>query len=978
VVLSGKSAFRRRTLVAVIALTASAIVAPVAGWSDGFALGSTPQTITFGALTDRTLNQSALVVTASATSGLSVLFHTNTPSVCSSTGTNGATISPITTGTCTVQAEQGGDATWEAATSVQQSFLVSKGSQTITFGSLANVTLGHLPIVVSATASTGFTVTFTTTTPTVCTSSGATGATITIVAAGTCTVRADQAGNTIFDPAPPVSRSFTVSKAAQAITFGALADKTTLQSPVTVSATASSLLAVTFSTTTPATCTSSGTNGTTINLIAAGTCTVQADQAGNATYKAAPSVTRSFTVARAPQTIQFAPLGDRTAVQSPFAVSASASSGLAVTFSATTPAVCTASGTGGATITLVGAGTCTVLADQAGNAVYNAAFTISESFTVTKADQTIAFGALASRSVLLSPLAVSATATSNLPVTFSSTTLAVCTAGGANGASITLLVPGTCTIHASQAGNAAYYAALSVPQSFNVTKADQTIAFGTLTNTPLGPPRAVGAAASSGLSVSFSTTTPTVCTPGGTNGATITLLTEGTCTVRAEQSGDSFYNPAPFVDRSFGVGKTDQTIAFAALPAVALTHPTVTVAAPATSGLPVVFSTTTPAVCTAGGTNGTVVQLVAAGTCTVHADQPGNAEFNAAPSVARSFAVAKADQSIAFAAPAGITLPHAPVTVKASATSHLVVTFSTTTPTVCRTGGTNGAKVTAVGAGTCVVRADQVGNAIFNAALRIARTFIVKTPVLVQRERSGYWMLGADGHVYAFGGAPGLGNMSGPAVALAARRDGTGYWVVDAAGNVRAFGRAAYRGGRPALSVGDAVSTLSGTPSGNGYWLFTKFGRSFAYGDARFYGDMGGVHLNGPIVASTATPTGRGYYMVGSDGGVFSFGDARFHGSMGGSHLNRPIVGLSPTPDNRGYWLVASDGGVFAFDAPFRGSLGRVALNKPVNGLVAYGNGYLMVASDGGVFDFADKPFVGSLGGTPPAAPIIGIAAFVA
>ena len=67
---------------------------------------------------------------------------------------------------------------------------------------------------------------------------------------------------------------------------------------------------------------------------------------------------------------------------------------------------------------------------------------------------------------------------------------------------------------------------------------------------------------------------------------------------------------------------------------------------------------------------------------------------------------------------------------------------------------------------------------------------------------------------------------------------------------------------------------------------------------------------------------------------------------------------------------------MFAFGAPFRGSLGSVALNKPVNGLVAYGNGYLMVASDGGVFDFSNKAFVGSLGGNPPAAPIVGIAAF--
>jgi hypothetical protein len=92
--------------------------------------------------------------------------------------------------------------------------------------------------------------------------------------------------------------------------------------------------------------------------------------------------------------------------------------------------------------------------------------------------------------------------------------------------------------------------------------------------------------------------------------------------------------------------------------------------------------------------------------------------------------------------------------------------------------------------------------------------------------------------------------------------------------------------------------------------------------------------------------------------------------------LDKPVVGISPTPDNRGYWLVASDGGVFAFKAPFRGSLGGTHLNKPVNGLVAFGNGYLMVASDGGVFDFSNKPFLGSLGSNPPFAPIIGISAF--
>jgi alpha-tubulin suppressor-like RCC1 family protein len=251
--------------------------------------------------------------------------------------------------------------------------------------------------------------------------------------------------------------------------------------------------------------------------------------------------------------------------------------------------------------------------------------------------------------------------------------------------------------------------------------------------------------------------------------------------------------------------------------------------------------------------------------------------------------------------------------------------------------------------------------------------------------KSGYWMLGADGAIYAFGNSKNLGRASYPnwptgvaAVAIKALADGSGYWIVDSVGGVHAFGNAHFFGDHPALAAGERVSTLSPTPTGNGYWLFTNRGRAVNYGGASFFGDMRHTQLNGPVIASSATPTGKGYYMVASDGGVFSFGDARFYGSTGNMHLNKPVVGLSPTPTNKGYWLVATDGGVFAFgNAPFRGSMGGVRLNKPVNGLVPFGTGYLMVASDGGIFDFSNKPFFGSLGAHPPAAPVIGVTAFV-
>ena len=80
---------------------------------------------------------------------------------------------------------------------------------------------------------------------------------------------------------------------AQTITFGT-APVVTVGGTGTLSATASSGLAVTFSSTTTATCTLSGSK---VTGVAAGACVVAANQAGNATYAAAPQVTQTITIA---------------------------------------------------------------------------------------------------------------------------------------------------------------------------------------------------------------------------------------------------------------------------------------------------------------------------------------------------------------------------------------------------------------------------------------------------------------------------------------------------------------------------------------------------------------------------------------------------------------------------------------------------------------------------------------------------------
>jgi beta-lactamase class A len=236
--------------------------------------------------------------------------------------------------------------------------------------------------------------------------------------------------------------------------------------------------------------------------------------------------------------------------------------------------------------------------------------------------------------------------------------------------------------------------------------------------------------------------------------------------------------------------------------------------------------------------------------------------------------------------------------------------------------------------------------------------------------------------VTAFGAAtvvPGtaLQGLAAPVVGAAATSDGLGYWVVTADGGVFAYGDAAFEGSAGGSHLNAPIVGMAASPTGRGYFLVASDGGVFAYGDAVFEGSAGGSHLDAPVVGMAATPDGGGYWLVASDGGVFAYGDAVFAGAMGGRPLNRPIVGMAATPTGRGYWMTASDGGIFAFgDAPFEGSTGGTPLNNPVVGMAASsdGGGYWLAAADGGVFTFGDAPFEGSDGGTPKNAVAVGIA----
>jgi hypothetical protein len=168
----------------------------------------------------------------------------------------------------------------------------------------------------------------------------------------------------------------------QTINFPAIAAHTFGDAAFNLSATASSGLPVAFSIVPGGT--GSGTiNGSTLTITAAGTIIIQADQGGSANFNPAPSVQQTLTVNKANQTITFAAIPNKGAGDPAFNLSASSTSGLLISFTATVgPGLVSINGN---TVTITGTGNVTIQASQVGNTNFNAAASVPQSFTISKA-----------------------------------------------------------------------------------------------------------------------------------------------------------------------------------------------------------------------------------------------------------------------------------------------------------------------------------------------------------------------------------------------------------------------------------------------------------------------------------------------------------------------------------------------------------------------------------------------------------------
>ena len=418
---------------------------------------------------------------------------------------------------------------------------ITSTSQTITFNALPVVTYGDADFALTGSASSGLSVSYASSNSAVATVSGAT---VTIVGAGTATITASQAGDSNYTAAADVAQVLTVNPKALTIT-GVSASNKPYDGTTVATLTGGSLVDI-VGTDDVTLVAGSGTFasagvGTGIVVTASG-YTLVGTKAGNYTLSQPTGLSADITSTS--QTITFNALPVVTYGDADFALTGSASSGLSVSYASSNSAVATVSGV---TVTIVGAGTATITASQAGDSNYTAAADVAQVLTVNP-----------------KALTITGVSASNKP--YDGTTVATLTGGslvGVVGTDDVTLVAGSGTFASSGVGTgivvtasgytlggtkAGNYTLSSQPGglSANITKSSQTISFAALGTKTIGdaPFTVFATGGGSGNPVTFSSSDNNIATCTGTNGATITIISTGSCTIYANQTGNSNYNAA--------------------------------------------------------------------------------------------------------------------------------------------------------------------------------------------------------------------------------------------------------------------------------------------------------------------------------------------------------------------------------------------------------------------------------------------------
>ena len=510
-----------------------------------------PQTITWTPPSTRTWVAGGAgtfsLGSASDSAGNTVTFASSTTSVCS---VSGVTVTMLTAGVCSVTP------TAPAA-----------GNYALTVGTTANITINQIAqatLIISSSAADTYPYAIT-----LSTSGGSGAGAVTYAAAngtatgcaansgvatassaGTCLVTATKASDVDYLSATSAQQTITFTKAVAAITATSSAPTSaTYGSTYTPTATSTSGDTVAITSATTSVCTiSSGV----VTYVTTGTCTLDFNDAGNTNYSAATQVVQTYIVAKGTQaTLTFSSALSDTYT---YAITLSTSGGSgtgAVTYSVGNGSASGCVITSGV-LSATSYGTCLVTATKAADTNWNQTSTAVTTFTFIQASQ--ASLSMTSASSGSSPYAITLTSSGGSgtgAVTYSVTN------GTASGCVITSGVlsassAGTCLVTATKAADADYLATSSPAQTVTFGKNSQTITFASNPGFAAkgGYHYTPSATSTSGLAVTVTSATTSVCT---ITSGDVSFVGTGTCTLDANQAGNSSYNAAPQVTQSITV-----------------------------------------------------------------------------------------------------------------------------------------------------------------------------------------------------------------------------------------------------------------------------------------------------------------------------------------------------------------------------------------------------------------------------------------
>lgn len=573
---------------------------------------------------------SSFSISATSTSNLPITFTNNTSNICV---LSGSTITIINVGLCSITASQSGDSGFADAASVTQSFTIGSQIQTISFTAPTTAVFGDARITLIATVNSNNSVIFTTSSVLVCSISGNV---LTFIGAGICVVNANVLGDSTHEVAAQVTKSITVSKKSQTITFpdlptGKKYSDVAFSIPSPASSTSN--LPIIYSTTTSSICTVSGA---VVTIKEIGTCTIDADQGGNDNYSPAITVSKSLTVGKATQSISFPAISDRKVDSGSFSPTLSATSALTVNLVSSTTSVCTVSSL---TVTLVSVGTCTLVGKQSGDNYFLAATDASRSFEVNgKIDSALSNFANENKVFTDGSFEIVAPTSSveGSFVYYTSNDFILSIVGS----TATIGYIGTVTITAVfTPANSGVYNGASISKTVTIAAGNQATL--SVTSTKIGNGYLLGSSGGSGfgwVTYELASDTPSGCTL--TDWGYLTRTGVGSCKVKASKATDGKHLAISSASTEITFTKLAQSITFSLASLGSQNYgswPTF-ISASSSSWLPVSLASTSTSICSV--TNG-LLTVLKAGICAVTASQSGDDNFAAANDVSSSFTINK-------------------------------------------------------------------------------------------------------------------------------------------------------------------------------------------------------------------------------------------------------------------------------------------------------------------------------------------------